>query len=154
MEIISKNLGDVLRNPTELNDLCDKDQVVALVEGDEVQLVIVNINVYNEMVGLANKAEMYRDLWQSEVDDRQGNMMSADEAIEELARQKKARLKLYNELAEAEFEADTGFEGHSPEDVMDDLMSHLDEDQLIRSSKVNYNRLMASVHQVEKTEDD
>lgn len=54
-------------------------------------MVLLSVELFNEMVEMANKAEMYQDLWQSEVDDRQGNMMSADEALEELQKLKKAR---------------------------------------------------------------
>jgi hypothetical protein len=91
MEIIAKKVSDLSRNSLEFAGLCTEDQAVVLTKYGHPQLVMLNIDSFNELVEQANNADMYKDLWQAEVDARQGNMLSAKAAIEELERRRKAR---------------------------------------------------------------
>ncbi len=91
MNVVTKDIGAVLINPDVIEELCQQEQVVALARAGEPSLVLLSVDLFNEIVGLANQAETYQALWQSEVDCRQGNMLSADDAIAELNRLKKLR---------------------------------------------------------------
>ena len=91
MEIETKNISVLSRNPAEVVALCKNDHVVTLTKYGRAELVIASVDFFNELVEMANKAKMYKDLWQAEVNGRQGNMLSAREAIDQLEGMREAR---------------------------------------------------------------
>lgn len=84
MKVANQCLDDLPNNLAVVTEMCIDDQIVILTKDGQAEIVMASKKLFDDLVTSANEKEMYRELWQAEVHSRQGKMLSAKKAIEEI----------------------------------------------------------------------